>query len=536
MLRSHWGVEKRTAGRAETRSAVAWSVVVLALVSLLPTSPAQAQPPRSARDENPLAPAPEQVGDLTSRYKLVERYTTTPEKAEAGDVGQYRVAIRDVLKVISEKSQGTPERKETSVQTIFTERPVLVNSTGVVTDTIRHYEAFRVSPAPAGLKPSAAKPLDGLTVWEKLLPGGNPLLISLTKNRGLTETESSINARVVFMPALAAALPALPSRVGDRWRIPKSASMALLGERAMQGDSLTGTLIDVRKGAEGGEMSAIIGVTGHALMPPNGADTALNARITFRFSAPAKGNGPGFSTGPIEARGRITELRLAKSSTAGIPGSNGRLKRTFTHELILQRPLADPGAPIALVDEPKPTTENSWLRYDDPQGRFTFRHPQELQVDTRMPLEDSVQLVEITAGGFPDKVFTLQLQPKTGKPDVDRNNLDPEFHIKTLAEEWSKKRQEVIRGPSGWLPEADWQASKLKVYRIEAAFKIGGASGASSKDAQRVFFDYYLVLTSQNESLAVTSMTADDPPLPYRNEVESILRTIQLGPAAKPEE
>ena len=539
MLRSGDGGGRRVAGRAKALALVAWCMVVLATASATVTARAQAPARGSAAagDDNPLAPAPAQVGDLTTRYKLVERYTATPEKALAGEIGQYRVAIRDVLKVISEKAQGTPDRQETSVQIIFAERPVAVSSSGVVTDTIRHYEALRVSPVPPGFKPSAVKPLDGLTVWEKIFANANPLVMSLTKDRGLTETEYSINARVVVMPALAAALPALPSRVGDRWRIPKSASAALLGERPMQGDSLVGTLIDVRKGgADAAEMTAVIGVSGRAQMPPNGADTVMNARILFSFTAP-KSEGRVAPAGPIEARGRITELRLAKSSTSAIPGSNGRLKRTFTHELTLQRPVVGTGAAIAAADEPKMTPENSWLRYDDPQGRFNFRHPQKLLVDTRLPLEDSVQLVETSAAGFPDKVFTLQLQPKTGKADADRNNLDPDFHLKTLTDEWSKKRQEVLRGPSGWLPESDWEPYKLKVHRIEAAFKIGGggAPGAPAGDAQRVFFDYYLVLTAQKESLVVTSMTADDPPLPYRNVVESVIRTIQLGPSTKTE-
>lgn len=507
-------------------------------------APAPARPP----GENPLAPAPAQVGDLTTRFKFVERYTLDPEQAQRGDLNQYRVALRDVIRLASEKAQGAPDRKETTVQIIYAERPAVVTVSGAVTDTVRRYEALRVNPPPEA-PPSSRRPLEGLTVWYKARPGGAPLLTSLTPGRGLTETEYSINARLMYLPDLAAALPALPSRVGDRWRVPRPGAAALLGDRPIQGDPLVATLVDVRKAPTGTDMVAIIGVTGRALMPPNGADTRLNAQIVFTFAPPAAppaaAEGPDFAAGDraaaagasAEAHGAITEVRLALSSTSGSPGSGGRLKQTLTRELTLQRQVSVALPPVEVPSPPPtPTEANSWLTFDDPKGRFHFRHPQELQLDTRVPLDDGVNLVEMGPGGFFEKVFTLQLQDKTGDATALRNSRDPDFHLKTLTEEWAKKRQDVIRGPSGWLPEAEWAPHKMKVYRIEAAFKLGAPAGGGAvpKDAQRVFFDYYLVLTAQNESLVVTSMTPQDPPLPFRKQVEGILKTLQLGPSGKP--
>ncbi len=43
-----------------------------------------------------------------------------------------------------------------------------------------------------------------------------------------------------------------------------------------------------------------------------------------------------------------------------------------------------------------------------------------------------------------------------------------------------------------------------------------------------MFHDFYLILTPRNESLIVTTMTPLDPPQPYRDEVEQILRTIKF--------
>ncbi len=485
---------------------------------------------------NPLAPPPAQVGDLSTRFRLIERYTTTPEKADPADVSQYRVALRDVMKLVTENPQGAPDRFETTVQVIFTERPAVVNTSGVVTDTVRRYEAFRVTPPVPGTKPSAPRVLEGLTVWEKFHPGANPTITSLTPDRPLYEDDFRDNTRVVVLPELAAALPALPSRVGDRWRLPRNAANALLGDRPMDDEPLTGTLVDVHKTEKGTEMEAVIGVSGRVKMPPNKADTLLNAQLIFTFtpSAPNSNPAPGAATtttvAPVEARGRITVVRLAKSSVSAVPGSNGRLRRTLTHELILQRPLADLGAPLAVpAEEPKPNLDNSWLWFVDPQDRYRFRHPQDLQRDDDNPEDDVVPFVRRGLGPLPEKVFEIKVLPKTGKAGIDRDNRDPEFLVKSLTKEWTEAKQEVIRGPSGWLPEADWSPYKLKVYRIEAALKL---TSAAPRDAQRIFADYYLILTPRNETLVVTTMTPLDPPQAYREEVEQLLRTIKFETVA----
>lgn len=507
---------------SRSRTVVQRWVKVLAAACLAATGPALIPPAWSQE------PAPAQVSDLTTRYKFIERYAPDADKAQPGEIGQYRVALRDVLKVMDEKPQATPGRSETTVQIIYGERPTALNNAGAVTDTIRHYEALRITPAPE-TKPSTPKTLDGLTLWYKVRPNATPLVLSLTPDRGLTETEYAINSRVIFMPDLAAALPALPSRIGDRWRIPRPAAQALFGDRPLQGEPPTATLVDVRKAPEGDKRVAVIRVVGRAMLPPNGADTALNAQITFTFDPPAAAAESG---APVEARGAITDLRLAKSSTAGLPGSNGRLKRTFTHELNLQRRLSTGGDAIAVPNPlPEPNEANSWLTYNDPQGRFHFRHPQELQLDPRTPPGDTVQLRELLPNGYPDRVFSLEFQPKSKDPKADRDARDPEFHKKSLNEAWARDKQEVLRGPSDWLPEADWAPYKMKVYRIEAALKT---SGPSPRDAQRVFLDYYLILTAQNESLVVEAMTVQDPPLPYRKQVEAILKTFQFGTATAP--
>ena len=480
-----------------------------------------------------------QVGDLTTRYRFVER-------SPGGGKTPYQVATRDVLKVVVEKPQGAPDRSERTVQVIYTERPAAATTAGQVTDTLRRYDALKISPPAPTAAASKAQPpklLEGLTVWYKARAGGAPLLMSTDPKRRLNETEYKIIAeRQVFLPDLAAVLPALPSRVGDRWRVPKAASQALFGERPAAGEAPIGTLIDVRKGTGAGESVAMIGVTGRGVLPHAG-DTVLNAQLVFTFTAsePAAAPTPAGSpptaaalpAGTVEASGAITDVRLARSAVAAVPGSNGRLKLSKTAEVTIQRKF-NSGAPLELpAAPPTPTEANSWLTYEDPKGRFNFRHPQDFLPEP-MPIEengDIVQLVDAKAHSTEGRIITVVLQPKTGKPDVDKAARDPDAYAKSLNEKWAKDRSEVIRGPAGWLPDADWAPNKMKVYRIEAALKLGGAEGRGS---QRIFLDSYLVLFTQNESLVVDAMTGQDPPLPFRQQVEAILKTFQLGSASAP--
>ena len=504
------------------------------------TTNAPPPPPALAPDPEP-APAPAEappVADLATRFRFVERYAAEGLEPQPRQIGQYRVAIRDVIEVMTEKPQGAPDRAETTVQVIYNERAAAVSSSGGVTDSVRGYEAFRVSPVPASL-PVSKKPLEGLTIWYKTRPVGPPLIMSLTPNRLLTGTEYEINAKVMFLPDLTGALPALPSRIGDRWRLPKSAASTLLAARPIDGEPLVGTLLEVRKASTGTDLVAVIGVTGRGLMPPLGSETMLNARLFFTFAPPPAtpdGNAGlvGSSDGVMDARGAISEVRLARSSTAAVPGSNGRLRRILNWQVILHRQLTPPaGTEPLVVPAPAPvaTKENSWLSYSDPINRFHFRHPQDLRLDPIMKAENIVQLGDDRVGETEGRVVTITLLGKPGGAEAEKAPSDPDSLVKALKEQWARDKQDVLPGAKGWLPEADWSPYKMKVFRIQAALKPGGAAG---KGVPRVYLDRYLVQFTQNESFLIDAMTGQDPPQPFRKVVEDLIKTIQLGAISAP--
>ena len=205
---------------------------------------------------------------------------------------------------------------------------------------------------------------------------------------------------------------------------------------------------------------------------------------------------------------------------------------TMTWELTLQRMTWSAGRrgdPRAEQGPGRPDDANSWLTFDDPLGRFHFRHPQDMhpQNDPLLRVRRTSSCSSTTgAGATEGRVLTITLQPKTGKAEEDRKSRDPEFHKKDLNDNWARNRRDVLHGPAGWLPEADWAPYKMKVYRIEAAEK---PSGTAARDVPRIFLDRYLVLFSRNESLVVDAMTGQDPPVAFRKQVEEILKTFALS-------
>ncbi len=480
------------------------------------------------------APAPsspaarEPASDSTTRYRFIERYALTEDGARPEVITQYRVAIRETIKTSVDTPQGTPQRNETTLQTISSERPAQVSGTGVVTAVVRRYEAFRITPV-SSAAPSGGRLLEGLTLWYRPRAGQAPQILCLTEKATLRDLEYNVAARQVYLPDLTAALPALPSRIGERWKLPLTAVQAMLGERPMRGEPLMATLLEVKPGAKGPMLMAVIGVAGRVSLP--GGETLINARIQFAFSPPTAADlGPDRArgeAGTVDARGSITGVRLALSTTAGLAAPDDRLRRTQTREVVLERQRGTGGPPLA-IPEPPPTAtdENSWLTYDDPKGRFHFRHPQDFRPAPRAGT-DSVDLVQFRPEGL--GVVTLQTQAKGADPTVERQNLDPETHRARLNAEWAGQRLDVKRGPVGWLPEADWAQSGLKVYRIEAALKpLGDAVAAGG---QPRYFDYYLILSRRAESLIVTAMTVQNPSLGFRDQVEALLKTYEVGPA-----
>lgn len=471
--------------------------------------------------------APSPVTDLATRFQLVERYGTDDlTKPEA--IGQYRVAIRDTIKVRTERPQGAPERSEFSAQTIYSERAAKIGGGGVVQAAIRSYEALRLNPDPMP-KRKGPRPLEGLTLWYQANPEGDPRILSLTEGRGLKEDEATYVSRHVFMPNLVAVLPILPLRIGDRWSLSRAAARALLGEVGNRGTALVAQLEGIHHAAKGTDWEAIMTVSGHATLSVG--DTGVNARIVFTFAPPAQ-PAEGDEPQPRDdskaqlALGAITELRMATSVVTPLPESQGRFKKYTTREVVLARQLAASTAPLAIPDTPPtPTEENSWLTYDDPQGAFHFRHPQDLRPGPQTN-RDVVELLRNRSAAGPDRIVFLR-QHRTGDSVADKQNRDPEFLAKTLEERW--KSFDILRGPAGWLPDADWAPAKMKVYRVSLALR--GAGAAAKRDA-RIHDDNYLVLFGRDDSLVVESSTVQDPPSPFRTEVEAIIKTVQLGPTS----
>ncbi len=500
---------------------------------LLVVGAARAQPPGTP-GEMPVPSTPKNTtkkADLANRYRLAERYARDDEREAPGTIGAYRMGVVEVVKESIDTPQGAPRRSETTRQSIFTERGVEQVGSGIVSGAVLQFERFRVRPEDRA-RTMGPKPLDGLTVYYRPKVGDLPLVLSQTPNRKLTDYEYEVVSRQVFAPHMAAILPPQAVRIGESWRIPRRGAQAMLGEPGLQGDTLIGKFAELRKEVDGPRFVAVITISGR-LTAPSG-ETAVNAEAFFTYGADDPATRPAApAPGPtlgrpvaelIEARGAITELRLARSTGGPLPGP-GRLRYQVTRELTVQRQV---GLSANLLPTPKfegpptATDPGAWLTLVDPSGRFTLDHPQDL-----LPPERA-----LLAPASPGEAV-LGRQRREGA-DLIRvafhpKALAPEALKERLAAEYGKTKMEIVKGAEEWLPEADWP--RMKVYRIEAAVKVPERNPGAASNPPRVHFDGYLLQPGQAASFLVLATTSRDAVAPFRHEVEEILKTLQVDPA-----
>ena len=134
----------------------------------------------------------------------------------------------------------------------------------------------------------------------------------------------------------------------------------------------------------------------------------------------------GANTGIIVAKGQITWVRMASTLSQPID-DDGRLNRIITRRLELKRRPAN--NPLKIPEVPIAGEANSWLRYDDPEGRFHFNHPQELHLESDVSENpDVLELVNKRPTGT--DVLIINIQREELDPVRNRQLLDPDFHIR----------------------------------------------------------------------------------------------------------
>ncbi|HEY2154948.1 MAG TPA: hypothetical protein VGH33_04920, partial [Isosphaeraceae bacterium] len=339
--------------------------------------------------------------------------------------------------------------------------------------------------------------------------------------RRLREREYELAARQIYLPGLAALLPTQSVRIGDTWRIPRKAVQALLAEPEIRGDALRGKFLELRRPPVGGGLQAVFTVTGS--IQTQVAETLVNAELVFSFAPPqadrtdvARKPALAADDSLIDARGAITGLLMARAAQGVVPAAAGGKPRKFRVEqqLVLDRRLGGPGPLVrgeAPPSTPAATVANSWLTYLDPQGRFTFQHPQDLLPPGRA--QASINALFLTRGG-PEGRDLVQI-------DVFGERREPEALKEVLKARWDQVQAEVLSGSEEWLPAAEWPG--MKVFRIEAALKPPTRGGR----AQRVHFDAYLIQFSDQASVIAIATTTKDAVPGFRREVEQVLKTFR---------
>ena len=316
---------------------------------------------------------------------------------------------------------------------------------------------------------------------------------------------------------------------------------------------LDATLLDVRKEASGTKLVAVIGFSGPVTMPAPDGPSLVNGEIHFAFEPPpivtpipgaeeskeaAKPAGRGSRRGKegvVDARGWITEVKMASVVELPQAEGEGRLKTTVTYEIVLaRRPLSAanrPGEPQAQplgIPNPPPTAAeaNSWLVYEDPLGRFSFRHPQVLS--PLMSEDDSLDQLHLadTRGGR-DRLV-IMLQPKEGNAERQLAFHDPQHFQRDDQPRVGQERDGYPARPS-WLSFRP-SVGCIKVARF-TGWRLGSSrSTAAQRDEGRVYVDYYLVDFNRGQTIIVESWTDRDNHVTFRNEAEAIIKSFEFGP------
>ena len=537
----------RIGSQGPVTSAVVALLVALVLVGRDKPALGQTQEPATT---NPAEPAADNQ-DVSLRYRFLERYSASDDPTRPELLTQYQVGIRETVKITLEKPQGAPDLQRSTGLGIYTER-VAKLSKGAVTEVVRNFK--KVDFKTTMDIPRYKTPLlQGLTVLyfpqDRLLP---PRVLSLTPGRQLRPLEYDGIRQQTFLPIVSLILPSKPSRVGDTWPVRREVVFALLGNApAEENYDVTAEILEVRKNREDPAMTAIIGVKGQLVVPEG--PCGINAQVHFTFvptevaaptgshprdettkdSAPDSKPAPtpaGRVKGVFDANGYISKISLAQEMSWPLPGNDGRLKGNMRRELLLERRVptqAGGGGDLLQVPSPEPVADdkNSWLIYDDPQGRFHLLYPQELQVTRAYP-EGGIDLLDRRPDGR--DVIQISLVAKTQDSQRDRLAADPVQSKKQLEDQWKQRGERVVPGPSGWLPEADWSPIKRKVYRIEAALIPEGDQPPASG---RIYLDHYIVQFTRNEVMIVEAITTSDPHVQFRDKAESIIKSFEFGPS-----
>ncbi len=378
--------------------------------------------------------------------------------------------------------------------------------------------------------------LQGLLIWYHRRPPLRPQIISLT-DRPLREDEYVLITHEVGIPQLLAFFPPIPKRVGQTWAIQRAAVQVVSGKLPEEeGFELTGTLLQVGKAKDGKSLIAEIGIEGEFNV--DAGPSSFNARIYFDFEPRGVALPAGSPEGApkiIEAAGRIIQAKLAHATAISLPSNEGRLKQRVTYKLLLERrPLApvagEAGAgsrPITLPDNPPTATPaNSWVTYDDPAGRFHFRHPEELSLDQSRAADPlAVPLWDIRPSGT--AAMVLILPTSRGDAEHDRAFRDPASFQKVMESHFEAVKDSVTWGAAGWLDDEDLKPLNRKVYRVEAALKGG--------KVQRPYFaDLYLVVGQNGvRNFVVQSWTEREDHVAFRTQIEQVIRSFHWAPAEK---
>ncbi len=215
-------------------------IAAIIICGLAISSPPATRGQEPDADAKPLRRA--KIGDLTARYRFVERYASgfaaealVEDPARRGDsalIRKYKVGIRRVSRWVDPAGKPSEFDEDKVVESIvFSEQPLEVNASGRVLSVVRKYETYsKTATVKEETTDPKNPPLVGLTIYLKSRSGLPPELISLTERRNITQDEYNLIVEDIYIPALTGLLPLRSVQIGESWPISPAAGMLLVGD------------------------------------------------------------------------------------------------------------------------------------------------------------------------------------------------------------------------------------------------------------------------------------------------------------------
>ncbi len=503
----------RSAGRSVSKSwrqcGILWFITVMLIaLGCLRAEPVVAQEARSS--------LPPVLNDLSSRFRFRQFFVDVRgDRSDPRGTSLYQVAIRTQDEVVDQIDEDDePRRSIGRSRVLYREQPIRVQSNGEIALAVRRYdtaifegEASRILPKPF---------LDELQIWYQTRRLQPPLIVTMNPSRKIRYEEFRTINNHPLVSVYSGLLSSQAVSVGDSWILGLDVAQSLVARPILptQG-TFNVTFLELRGSKNSRERVAIFQVQGRTTALDQ-TSIAFNCRfqLAFRLQEFA---GRDDRDRVVDAAGLIRRLRSARVESSLVYDEQNRPQnRTVTRRFDLAcRPVRGQSSLSILTERPELTPENTWLDYVDPAKEFRLSFPQSYSVETRARSDLPIVLTRLNDERQERIIFRPQRDVELDAQEIRekaREVLDrPEIDLRPGAIQRISSQDWPLR------PRVEWFEFVSRPVQPPLGFPD-----------LRLFVDGYVIAYRDGNALYAESITAQNPPEAFRDEVRQILQTFRI--------